>query len=341
MICVRPFFLLVSKIMGHISKVLIIRFNSIGDIVLTSPVVKALDNAGYEVHYLVKDVFVPMLTPNPHISKTWSFKGEFTRLIHQLKEEGFNYVVDLHNNYRSKRIKSALKIKAFTLVKPRLKMWLLTNLRVNLIKTRHIVYRFLDVIAPLSLETDNVNPEFYFSEKLDSKAQHLDLPDQYIVICISAAFKTKTIPDDKIMGIIKAFEGHIVLLGGKEDIIRSEQIMSSLNRKPINFVGKTDIELSAYIISKAQIVVTGDTGMMHISAALNRPTVAVFGSTHPVLGYTPFGIEGKDHIQLVENTDLNCRPCTKQGKHKCPKGHFKCMNEIRTEKIIEKIHELI
>ncbi|MBT8229711.1 MAG: glycosyltransferase family 9 protein [Bacteroidia bacterium] len=323
------------------SKVLIIRFNSIGDIVLTSPVAKILDLAGYEVHYLSKSFYTQLLTPNPHISKTWSFEGEFSKLNKELKKEGFDYIVDLHNNYRSARIKSAIGVKSFTLSKPRLKLWLLTQFGVNLIKTRHIVYRFMDVISPLTPITKEIKPEFYFSNQINEKSSGLSLPEKYIVICISAAYKTKTIPDDKIEGIINGLEHNIVLLGGKEDIARSAQLIKRVNRKPINFVGNTDVELSAYIIKMAQAVVTGDTGMMHISVALNKPTVAVFGSTHAILGYTPFGMNENKRFQVVENPELKCRPCTKQGKSKCPKGHFKCMIEIKTDTIIEKIQALI
>ena len=152
---------------------------------------------------------------------------------------------------------------------------------------------------------------------------------------------TKTIPDNKVVDIINNVDHDFVLIGGEEDMKRSDELMKSLNRKPLNFVGKTDIELSAFIIQQSQLVISGDTGMMHISAALDKSTIAVFGSTHPVLGYTPFGMTTKNHFKLVEVQDLGCRPCTKQGKNKCPRGHFKCMKDIRTQTIIEKINELI
>ena len=322
------------------SKVLIIRFNSIGDIVLTSPVVKALDYDGYEVHYLAKEAYTSMLYSNPQIEKVWKFKNEFRELIRQLKKEKFDYVVDLHNNYRSFRIKSALSTRCLSLKKPRIKLWLLTNLGIKLFKPRHIVHRYLDVIAPFNIPTDHLVPEFYFSNNSAMK-RDIKLPDEYIVICISTAYKTKTIPDEKIIELIESIDNQVVLLGGKEDIHRSEQMMLSVKGNPVNLVGKTDIELSAIIISNAQVVITGDTGMMHISTALNRPTISIFGSTHPVLGYTPFKIEENNNLQLIENSDLHCRPCTKQGRHKCPRGHFKCMKEIKTESIIEKIKELI
>jgi len=322
-------------------KVLVIRFNAIGDLVLTTPVVKALSTNGYEVHYLVKTAFAELMENNPHVKKVWRFTDNLPEINSSLKQEDFDVVIDLHNNLRSKRVKSALSnVKSYTIKKDRVKLFMLTKLGINRVKERHIVYRFLDVLKPLGLAMGEPSPKTYIPDTIATHWPY-PLPARFLAIVVGAAWATKEIPRDKILELISrsAFE-HIVLIGGPADKDRAQQIEQQSKRDIQNLTGMLTITESAYVLQQAASVVSGDTGMMHIAASLGTPCVAVFGSTHKVLGYTPFYGKQKAQYHLVQNETLGCRPCTKQGENQCPKGHFKCMMDLEVDDIIEKVDSL-
>jgi len=317
-------------------KILIIRFNSIGDIVLTSPVSEALNAAGYEVHYLVKSLFASLLKSNPNITKVWELKSDLNETIHELKKIEFFAVVDLHNNLRSSKVKRALSIKSYTFKKPRIKYFLLTKFGMKFKPEPHIVNRFLYVIEPLIGKVENVNTSFYF-DPVKSNFDFKVLPENFMAIAVGAAFKTKMIPTHKLIQLIDESTLNVVLIGGPADCERAHKIVSKTKRKIINLVGEISISDSAKVIQNCQMLVSGDTGMMHIGAALNVPMVNVFGSTHPILGYTPFYGNSENKSVIIQNPDLSCRPCTKQGSDACPKGHFKCMNSISVDEMLNVI----
>ncbi len=320
-------------------KILVIRFNSIGDIVLSSPVIKILNEEGHQVHFLIKQRYHNFVKYNPHIERIWTLNDSLKELITDLEGENFDLIVDLHNNYRSFKVKQALNVKSYSFKKDHLKYWMFFQLGIDKIDRRPIVHKFLETIKPIINHERIEAPEFYYpvpSEEIMS-----DLPERYIVIVVGAGFKTKLIPENLIKEIIKGLNISVVLLGGTEDEERGRRI-SMLDTKDVwNFCGKKDIIESAQIIEKAELVVSGDTGLMHIAAALNRPLIALFGSTDPTLGYAPYGFDRSKKIVIIQNEDLSCRPCTKQGRKICPKGHYKCMLDLNSSQIIEKIKALI
>lgn len=332
--------------MSEKKKALVIRFNSIGDIVLTTPCVQALAEAGYVVHYLTKSAFSEILAHNEHVDHVWKLEDELSSLLPALKAEGFDVVIDLHNNLRSSKVKSALSCQAFTLQKNRFSLWLLTQTPFKSHQEKHIVYRFLDVLKPLGISSDGPSTNYFLPVSISHKESLRTLPGNFLAIAVGAAWETKSIPTEKLVSIIKETDfSEVVLLGGKDDVEKAAVIESQASRPIINLVGELSINESAYVVSKSSAVLTGDTGMMHIAAAFEVPAIAVFGSTHPALGYTPFYAKNAQSQKLthflVQNERLSCRPCTKQGKSKCPKAHFKCMLDLNNDEIIEKIDSFI
>ena len=321
-------------------KILIIRFNSIGDIVLTSPVIRNLAIEGYELHYLCKKAYRSLLEPNPYLSQLWLFEGDYKILIKQLKAERFDYVLDLHNNLRSYRIKSQLSCRTYTLTKSRWRNFLLTRFDWARKQREHIVYRFLDVASPLLTVNVNAMPEFYFPK--GKSYGHISLPSKYSVIVVSTAFYTKNIPVNKLIHFLELSSETWILIGGPDDLQRADQIMQGVKQNNCrSLVGKLSLDESAYVMKESSLVLSGDTGMMHIAAALAVPVVAVFGSTHPILGYTPFSQNTESNYAIVENKNIACRPCTRQGRHSCPKKHFRCMNDISVEEIKHQVELLL
>jgi ADP-heptose:LPS heptosyltransferase len=321
-------------------KILIIRFSSIGDIVLTSPVIRCLRKKfpDAEIHYLTKAVFHPMLAANPYINKFHFLESDLAPVIENLQSEKFDIVIDLHKNIRSLRVKQALEARSYTFDKLNFKKWLIVNLKIDSLPDKHIVDRYFEALAELGVQNDGQGLEYFISEQ---ETQSFSLPMQknsYIAFAIGAKHNTKKLPDHKIAAICEAAGKHIVLLGGKEEFEAGERMNKLYPEKIINNCGKLNINESAYVIKNAGCVISHDTGMMHIAAAFKKPVISIWGSTVPQFGMYPYygerNAEAQKHSHIIEVNGLPCRPCSKIGFDKCPKGHFKCMNEIDTNAVV-------
>ena len=314
------------------AKILIIRFSSIGDIVLTTPVVRALKrDAQTEVHFITKKKFADVLIHNPNIDKVYTFEKEITEILAQLKSENYDYLIDLHKNLRSARLKNALNIPSRTFNKLNVEKWLRVVLKFDILPKVHIVERYFEAVKFLNLTYDGFGLDYFITDE-DRKAVDR-LPDShktgYIAFVIGGAHYTKQIPEEQLIKLVNDSPMPVVLLGSKADSEKAGIILKSTGEKAFDATGKYSLNESAAIIEKAEKVITSDTGLMHIAAAFGKEIVSVWGNTIPEFGMYPLlpkGEEGKSKI--IEVKDLRCRPCSKIGYDRCPKGHFKCMVDI-------------
>jgi ADP-heptose:LPS heptosyltransferase len=315
-------------------KILVIRLSSIGDIVLTTPVIRCLKRQvpGIQLHYLVKASFIPVLEANPYIDKLHIY-GDHT--IEELKQEAFDYVIDLHHNLRSLRIKKALKTTAYSFNKLNIRKFILTTLKMNFLPDVHIVDRYMETVASFGVKNDELGLDYFIPEK--DKIKDNDIPAShqagYIGIVIGAAHNTKKLPLYKLQSLCAAIRHPVILLGGKDDRELGEQIASVDKHKIYNSCGKFNINESADLVRRAKLIVTHDTGLMHIAAAFKKPVVSVWGNTVPEFGMYPY----KTAYDVFEIKKLYCRPCSKIGYRKCPLGHFKCMEKQSVENIAERV----
>ncbi|MGB4959509.1 MAG: glycosyltransferase family 9 protein [Saprospiraceae bacterium] len=313
------------------SKILVIRFSSIGDIVLTTPVIRCLkQQLNAEIHYLVKPGFASVIHENPNIDKIHLLKESVSETITILQSESFDLVIDLQKNLRSIRITSGLDCKVIRFDKLNIKKWMAVNLKVNqLPQGKHIVDRYFKALDELGIKDDGEGLDYYIMPEDEYDAQGLINGMKYQVLVLGATYFTKRIPKEKCIDIIVSSEHHTILLGGKDVSELAHELAIIFPEKVINYCGKIGLGVSAGIIKHAQRVVTGDTGLMHIAAAFHKEITVLWGNTIPEFGMYPhYGHKNPDrHIDLqVQN--LPCRPCSKLGYDHCPKGHFKCMNEI-------------
>ena len=324
-------------------KFLVIRFSSIGDIVLTTPVVRVLKNKfpDCEIHYLTKKSFSFLLENNPHIDKVISFDNNLKDIIDNLKNEFYDYIIDLHHNIRSKRIKSALAIPNFTIDKLNIKKWLLVNFKINKLPEKHIVDRYLDTLSVFDINKDKQTLD-YFIPQVDEYNLSLHHPDfskkPYVAFVIGATYYTKQIPKAIAVDIMNKSKLPFILLGGKEDIAKSIEIENELQVPFVNLCGQINLNQSASLIKNAKIVVSSDTGLMHIAAAFNKIIISIWGNTVPEFGMTPY-LPNADSI-IIENKNLKCRPCSKIGFNKCPKKHFDCMLKIDIDHVVQNLRKL-
>ncbi len=322
-------------------KVLVIRFSSIGDIVLTTPVIRCLKNTlglNAEVHFVTKKAFAGILEANPNVDMVHVLDDSIMDLIKRLRSEGFDQVIDLHNNLRSALIKIALMKPSRSLQKLNIKKWLFTRFRINRLPPIHIVDRYLETVGHLKVTNDGKGLD-YFIPLAEQRVPDV-IPNRfrsaYMVFVIGGKHATKRLPNERIIAICQKLSSPVLLLGGPEDQHNGNAIASACQNQVFNACGLLSLNQSAYMVKNARIVITHDTGLMHIAAAFNKRMISVWGNTVPEFGMYPY-MPGHEHLsEIVEVKGLSCRPCSKIGYPKCPKGHFDCMNKIDIGKIAER-----
>jgi ADP-heptose:LPS heptosyltransferase len=325
-------------------KFLIIRFSSIGDIVLTTPVVRCLRRQypEAEIHFLTRQSFKNIVAANPYINKIHTLGDSFELMLHELKTEEYDCIIDLHHNLRTLRIKRFLKgIKSFSFNKLNVEKYLYTTLKINMLPKKHIVDRNLEAIASLGVVNDGKGLDYFIPET--DRITKDDIPTShllgYVAVVIGAALATKKMPLHKLKELCTAIQFPIILLGGKEDMEAGSAIAAVDDIKIYNACGKFNLNESADIVRGARLVVTHDTGLMHIAAALQKPIISIWGNTVPDFGMYPYyGKLSAQHYDVVEINKLWCRPCSKIGYKKCPRGHFKCMEQIAVNEIVNMVN---
>jgi len=318
-------------------KFLIIRFSSIGDIVLTTPVIRCLKEQlpGAEVHYITRPQFKTILENNPYIDKL-HFLTDWKTTTAQLKHEKFDFIIDLHNNIRTLRLKTTLfGVTSFSFNKLNIQKWLLTAFKINVLPKIHIVDRYLDTLNFFEVKNDGKGLDYFIPSQ--SVVSYSDLPVShmhgFIAIVIGAAHNTKKLPVDKLVELCKLIDHPIVVLGGKEDAEEGKAIAETDAIKIYNACGKFSLNESADLLQKSVLIISHDTGLMHIAAALKKPIISVWGNTIPGFGMTPYYGNFNALQSLYEVENLPCRPCSKIGYKKCPRKHFKCMQLQNTKNI--------
>lgn len=311
---------------SSIQKILIIRFSSIGDIVLTTPVVRCLKlQSGAEVHYLTKRAYLPLLEANPYLDQVYSFEKKLEEVLPQLKKVRFDLIIDLHKNLRSLRVRFALGVQALSFDKLNFEKWLLVNFKINRLPAHHIVDRYLAAVAPLGVKNDGQGLDFFIPNSISATPAEPIPKPPYIAFAIGAAHATKRLPTEHLISVCKAIKKPVVLLGGKNEEEEGAQIARFAGDHVINACGKLSLHESATVIRDAEKVITHDTGMMHIAAAFQKKILSVWGNTIPSFGMYPYYGNHVNKNTIFEVSGLSCRPCSKIGFNHCPKGHFRCM----------------
>jgi len=313
-----------------LAKFLIIRFSSIGDIVLTTPVIRCLHRqvSGAEIHYLTKNEFLPLLSSNPYINHLHGYDEDFKALVTKLKREKFDYIIDLHHNLRTLHLKIALGVKSYSFNKLNVEKWLLTAFKFDKLPSIHIVDRYLATLADFGVQNDGKGLEYFIPDA--EQVAMATLPEThrngYIGLVAGAALATKQLPLSRIEALCHTLTQPIVVLGGKEDEETGSILEAKFAGKVFNACGKFSLNQSASLVAQARVIVTHDTGMMHIAAAFCKPIVSIWGNTVPALGMAAYYPKDFPAFhRICEVPGLSCRPCSKIGFKKCPKGHFNCM----------------
>lgn len=317
------------------AKVLVLRFSSIGDIVLTSPVLRVLQEqmeGGAEIHFVVKNKFKAVVAENPRIAKVFTFEKTVQEVLPSLEEEGYDYIIDLQNNVRSRIIKRRLKSLAFSVDKRNFAkfLWIQWGVKGHI---THIVERYMNTLKTLGLRDDGKGLEFYFSQQDEMPNQWGD----YTAIPIGATYFGKKPDILHWQEIIAQIPGKKILLGGKEDMEVAAQLEGLSD--VFNGVGIWSLGQSASVLKNAKMVVCGDTGLMHIASAFQRPIISLWGCTRPGLGMYPWR-PGQGSV-IIEPEGRGAKPCSKLG-NKCSHGeNDRCIHHLSMAKIKEAANRIL
>lgn len=309
-------------------KFLIVRFSSIGDIVLTTPVIRHLKNQveDAQVHFLTKKSYASLLDANPYVDKVLSFDGGMKSCLRTLKMEEYDYIIDLHHNIRTARIKMGLKRMDFSVKKLNALKWLYVNFHVNKLPDLHMVDRNLATLKLFMEEQDKLGLDYFIpeAENVDLASLSPEFASGYIALALGAQHETKKLPLESLISLCEKLSFPIIILGGPEDKKAGETIVKALPGKTIlNGCGAYSIHQSASLVQQSRVLITHDTGLMHIGAAFGKKIISIWGNTVPEFGMYPYRANPAS-VQF-EVDGLKCRPCSKIGHQTCPKKHFKCM----------------
>jgi len=328
-------------------KLLIIRFSSIGDIVLTTPVLRCIRRQypGAEIHFLVKQSFKAVIAHNPYIDVIHTLDQDLNETITGLRNIKFDYIIDLHRNLRTLRVKKALDAPVLTFDKLNFKKWLYVNFKWQVMPDKSIVDRYFEGLKKLKLKNDGEGLDYFIPDHLATRQDDIPMGHWtgFVGCVIGGSYFTKKFPVAQWKAFVQECPYPVILLGGPEDRDAGNEIASADPAKVYNACGKFNISESAHLVQRAKVIVTNDTGLMHIAAAFRKPIISLWGNTTPELGMFPY--YGFNNLNqnvsplsvIMEVKGLGCRPCSKIGFDHCPRKHFKCMNQIPVAPVVDAV----
>jgi heptosyltransferase-2 len=283
---------------------------------------------------------------NRYVDKFFYYDKDLGEVIDQLKKEEYDYVIDLHNNFRSNRIRRALGVQSYAIDKLNFEKILLTKIGIDIMPRRHITLRSLDTVKAFGVKDDGGGLDYFIPEK--DQVKEKDIPAShlagYIAIVIGASYHTKKLPVHKLKTLCAGIGHPIILLGGNEDRPAGDLVAEVDSRKIYNACGKFNLNESADLVRRSKLVISHDTGLQYIASAFNKPTLAIWGSTSPKLDVEPYygsnflSAQKEPPYENILVAGLRCQPCSKYGNKKCPLGHFKCMEQMDINFIISRVN---
>jgi lipopolysaccharide heptosyltransferase II len=344
-------------------KILIIRLSAIGDILLATPLLRALrqKHPRAKLDFVVKTNFAEVLRHHPEIDHLYELNPaggwtELRSLGQRLQHEHYDVVLDIHKNFRSRYLAYAAKPRQVLRHRKHVwRRWLFVKAKINFMREIPPIYqRYLAAAAPLGImatRTPGSNRwlELFWSDNEEQEAEHALAENNWqahvplIGLAPGAGYFTKRWPPEyfgELAASLMRSGKQVVLLGGQQDIGLARIVAKRMDSAPnlsaelrahlIDLTGALSLLASAAVVKRCQLLVANDSGLMHVAEAVGTPLIALFGSTTRELGFFPQLAASR----VVENRNLACRPCSHLGYRQCPRGHFRCMREILPAEVL-------
>lgn len=343
-------------------KTLVLRLSSIGDIILSSPLLRVLrKSAGNNarIDFVVRKEYAELVRYNHHLSIVHEYDVNtgytgLQQLALSLRAERYDLVIDIHDSIRTMFLRTMSNAKGVVIIdKRKMERWLLVNLKRNAYDDNlTVAERYIETVKDYDVSDDGRGLEIFIPDstqfEISGKIAKLRLNDfeKVIGLCPGSKHFTKRWQKEKFAEVaVKAatdYNAKILLFGGKDEFddcefVRQEVIRRKGERFATNYAGEFSLLETAAALEFCDAVVTNDSGLMHLAAAKQKKVIAIFGSTVKEFGFAPYGTQSI----VVEKEHLKCRPCTHIGRKDCPQGHFDCMNGISAEQVYTALRQMI
>lgn len=333
-----------------VPNVLVVRFSSIGDVLLTTPLVRSIRQRHPEarITMVTKRAFAPLLSDNPRVDRVVALdpSGSLARIGAELRAEGFTHLLDLHDSVRSRLLRALVPGPWRTYPKHRIRRALLIHTKRNRYRDlRPVPERYFDAAPELEVQPDGQPPEFFLSTTARDEAaawlvtQGLSPARPLVAIAPGAAHSTKRWPIDywfRLLHSMVCAGMDVVIVGGPDDAELADQLARDHRERTWRAAGRFGLQGTGALLEHARVLISGDTGVMHMATAVGTPVVALFGPTVRAFGFFPYG----QAAEVLETT-LSCRPCSAMGGPVCPKGHHRCMKEITPASVFDALRRSI
>jgi heptosyltransferase-2 len=340
------------KLAPEEKKILIVRFSSLGDILLATPLIRCLRQSFPQavIDFAIREKFSELLKNNPHLNEILILREpadyrclqELSRKVHN---RNYSDIIDLQSNFRSFYLTLGTGVNIYRGSPPRIKRTFLIWWKVNLLHNAlPVPLRYLSAVAKLGVKDDGHGLEFFISEEFEAEAQkvwkELKLFDKRVgSIAPGAKWFTKCWGAKKYIELgtllLKDKCDKLLILGSSEEKLLCEEVSQGIGTSTIDISGKTDLVLAGALIKKCQFFIGNDSGLSHLASAVETPVVVIFGPTVKEFGFYPFRSKS-----VVVEKEISCRPCSHIGSKYCPEKHFNCMNSITVEQVLSALEKL-
>jgi heptosyltransferase II len=323
--------------------VLAVRFSSIGDVLLTTPLLRAIRHRHPDslLSVVTKAAYAPLLSHNPYLNRViaWEPERGLTSLAAELRADHYTHLLDLHESARSRALRALVPGHWSGYPKHRIARTLLIHTKHNWYRdSRPVAERYFTAARGLDVRADGEPPDFFLGEEartavevwLDSS--RLGRDRVMIAVAPGAAHQTKRWPASHWQTLIDRLvcqNYDVVVVGGSPDQAMAETLSSHRSARVASAAGRFGLQGTGALLQRSAALVSGDTGVMHMATAVKTPVVALFGPTVREFGFFPY----TPAAQVVQ-LDLSCRPCSSKGSAQCPLGHHRCLVDVAPELVL-------
>jgi len=316
-------------------RILVVRFSSLGDVTLTLPVVERLRREGYQVDVLTKSAYQELFSTNPYISDLLlleKFSG-LPALIRELHRRNYHRIIDLHKNIRSQVIRGSLPRRTLSYSNYRLKRFLLVKAKLNLLNNNSVIRNYFNTLKPLGIYPEPGDLTFQLHHRADPAVAPYVNPQPIVISPFARYFTKEWVYYDRLIKILSR-QYPIVILGEEQDAPRAQ---AWVHNGVTNLCGKLGLNAIVDLIAQSALLITNDSGIMHLGAGTATPLISFFGSTVPEFGFVP----QRSAVSIIQDPTLKCRPCHYHGRDACPRGHFACMHNLTIDLALDHVHRYI
>lgn len=336
--------------MDSIKKILILRFSSLGDIVMSTPMIRVLRKRYplAQIDMVVRSEFLDLISENPYLDQKIGLlrlggMRELFKLLRLLNQEGYDLIYDAHVSLRTIFLMPLLRSRFKAYYKKNyLRRSLLLTFKLPLLKNApRMVEKYVEPLKPFGVEFDKSGPELFLSKQSELSAlSKISLPlSQLVGIIPSAQWQGKRWPKEYfrelLIRLVENTHDHYIVFGGKEDHFCSFIADGLPQNRVFNAQGKFSIAESAQVLKRCKFVIANDTGLMHVADAVRVPSVLILGPTSKEMGCLPYTLKSR----VIEN-EMWCRPCSKNGEAPCIRLKRHCLHEIKPDRVLSEAHLL-